>query len=56
MENAEIEVDKVLTEKVSLPSGERNVWHRPIVTRLEMTKTMFGSGSVTDGGVGFTPI
>ena len=31
---------------------QRKAWHRPVVTRIDIKRTMIGGGSQADGGIG----
>lgn len=37
------------------PDAGRTPWHPPVITRLSLDHTLFGSGSPTDGDSGSTP-
>ena len=34
------------------PASQRKAWHRPVVTRIDIKRTMFLSGSAPDAAVG----
>lgn len=35
---------------------DKKSWHTPTITRIDIRRTLNGSGSVTDGSFAFTPI
>jgi hypothetical protein len=42
-------------DEVAEASDARRVWHAPEITRIDLRRTMFNTGSPIDGVTGSTP-